>query len=71
MKQLKWPRPPLVLGFVLGDIIERYMFISIQRYGSRWLLRPVVLCCWPLSLLGLARPFMQDVRAHGGVKPAC
>ena len=24
MKHLKWPRPPLVLGFVLGDIIERY-----------------------------------------------
>ncbi len=26
-------RPPLVLGLVLGDIIERYLFISIQRYG--------------------------------------
>src|SRR5437899_2400291 len=29
MKQFKWPRPPLVLGLVLGDSIERYMFISI------------------------------------------
>ena len=34
MKQFKWPRPPLVLGFVLGEIIERYMFISIERYGG-------------------------------------
>ena len=29
MKQFKWPRPPLILGVVLGDTIERYMFISI------------------------------------------
>ena len=33
MKHFKWPRPPLVLGFILGDILERYMFISIERYG--------------------------------------
>jgi hypothetical protein len=37
MKQFKWPRPPLVLGLVLGDSIERYMFISIERYGFTWL----------------------------------
>ena len=42
MKQFKWPRPPLMLGVVLGDTIERYMFISIERYGLSWLLRPVV-----------------------------
>ena len=42
MKQFKWPRPPLILGVVLGDTIERYMFISIERYGFSWLLRPVV-----------------------------
>jgi TctA family transporter len=33
MKQFKWPRPPLILGVVLGDTIERYLFISIERYG--------------------------------------
>jgi len=37
MKHFKWPRPPLVLGFILGSILERYMFISIQRYGTSWL----------------------------------
>ena len=37
MKQFKWPRPPLVLGLVLGNSIERYMFISIERYGFSWL----------------------------------
>ena len=37
MKRLRWPRPPLILGFVLGGLVERYMFISVERYGADWL----------------------------------
>jgi len=68
MKQLKWPRPPLILGLVLGDIIERYMFISVERYGLSWLSRPVVIALLALALLGLVRPFVQDIRIHGGIR---
>jgi TctA family transporter len=68
MKQMKWPRPPLILGLVLGDIIERYMFISVERYGLTWLWRPVVVALLALAVLGVARPFLQDIRAHGGLK---
>ncbi|MFN3891852.1 MAG: tripartite tricarboxylate transporter permease [Beijerinckiaceae bacterium] len=67
MKQLKWPRPPLVLGLVLGDIIERYLFISIQRYGVQWFARPIVIGIFAISLLGLMRPLIQDVRREGGI----
>ena len=67
MKQLKWPRPPLVLGFILGDVLERYMFISIQRYGSEWIWRPVVLLFFALALAGLMRPLLQNLRANGGL----
>jgi len=67
MKHCKWPRPPLVLGFILGTVIERYMFISIQRYGAGWMLRPVVIAMFVLSVLGLLRSFLEDVRAHGGI----
>lgn len=74
MKQLKWPRPPLILGVVLGDIVERYMFISIQRYGSSWLVptqwsevRPLVIGIFLMAFLGLFRPFLQDVKIHGGL----
>ncbi len=66
MKQLKWPRPPLVLGFVLGDLLERYMFISVERYGISWMTRPVVIFMFALALLGLLRPFLREVRAEGG-----
>jgi hypothetical protein len=57
-----------VLGFILGGILERYMFISIQRYGTDWLLNPLVVVMFALSALSLFRPLLQDVRAHGGVK---
>lgn len=68
MKQLKWPRPPLILGFVLGDLIERYLFISISRYGAEWMSRPIVAILLAMAVIGLARPFIQDVRLHGGLK---
>jgi TctA family transporter len=68
LKHFKWPRPPLVLGFILGSILERYMFISIQRYGTDWLLNPLVVVMFALSALSLFRPLLQDVRAHGGIK---
>jgi hypothetical protein len=68
MKQFKWPRPPLILGVVLGDTIERYMFISIERYGMSWMLRPVVVLLFALAIVGLVRPLLQDVRSQGGLK---
>src|SRR5690349_20836518 len=68
MKQLKWPRPPLILGVVLGDTIERYLFISIERYGLSWMLRPLVLLLLTLALLGLVRPLLEDIRSQGGMK---
>jgi TctA family transporter len=66
MKQFRWPRPPLILGLVLGDSIERYMFISIERYGLAWLARPVVAILLLIAIVGLVRPLLSDMRAIGG-----
>src|SRR5882724_5506365 len=68
MKQFKWPRPPLILGVVLGDTIERYLFISVERYGISWFARPVVAILFIIAIIGLVRPFIQDIRIHGGLK---
>jgi tripartite tricarboxylate transporter TctA family protein/tripartite tricarboxylate transporter TctB family protein len=62
MKQLRWPRPPLILGLVLGDTVERNLFISVERYDLAWLPRPIVLGLLALALVGLVRPLLQDVR---------
>jgi hypothetical protein len=68
MKHFRWPRPPLILGVVLGGILERYMFISIQRYGVSWMMRPLVMVMFALSILTLTRPVLQDIREHHGIK---
>jgi hypothetical protein len=68
MKQFKWPRPPLILGVVLGDTIERYMFISVERYGISWFARPVVAVLFLIAIVGLIRPLLADIRNHGGLR---
>jgi hypothetical protein len=65
MKHYRWSRTPLVLGFVLGVPFERYMFISIERYGIEWMWRPIVIVMFILSALTLMRPVLQGIREHG------
>jgi putative tricarboxylic transport membrane protein len=43
MRRNGWPRPPLLLGLVLGNKMEMYLWLSYTRYGFEWLLRPMVL----------------------------
>jgi TctA family transporter len=56
MKRFGWARAPLILGFILGKLIEKYLFISIGRYGLEWLERPAVLAIFAVTVLILARP---------------
>lgn len=65
MKYLKWARPPLVLGLVLGVLIERYMSISSMRYGAEWLLRPGVLVLLLVSALVFLVPLYKLLRSGG------
>jgi putative tricarboxylic transport membrane protein len=62
MKHLGWPRPPLILGFVLGNIFERYFFISTEIYGSAWLWRPVVLAVLAAALWVVLPPLTTHAR---------
>jgi putative tricarboxylic transport membrane protein len=73
MKRLGWPRPPVVLGIVVGGIFERYLFISTQLYGWGWVLRPTVLAILACVVWALYRPLSQiavtlieQFRAVGG-----
>lgn len=43
MVRLDWPRAPLLIGFVLAPATERYLWISMSRYGFDWLARPGVI----------------------------
>jgi putative tricarboxylic transport membrane protein len=63
MKRLAWPRPPLVVGLVIGGIFERYLYISTSLYGLGWLWRPVVLAILALVGWALYRPLSEIVRS--------
>ena len=43
MKLGGWPRPPIVLGFVLGKIMEEAMNLAMQTHGMGSFTRPIVL----------------------------
>ncbi len=64
-----WPRPPFVLGFVLGKVIETYLFISVSRYGFTWLGHPVVILLILLMVTIIAYPYIQQ-RRHRLRSPA-
>ena len=41
MRYAGWPRAPMVLGFVLGSIMETALHITLQKYSWDWVLRPI------------------------------
>ena len=62
MKRFGWPRPPLIIGFVLGGTVEKYLYISILTYGWSWLLRPAVIVLFILIVLALVYPSIKQHR---------
>lgn len=73
MVRYRWPRAPLVLGLVLGDIVERYLWISTARYGLAWLGRPVVIVIFLVAVVVMVSALAQQRRvriARGAVHAA-
>lgn len=63
MKRLGWSRPPVILGFVLGALLENYTFISTLRYGADWLTRPVVMVLLTMAAIGIFGPIVKGMIA--------
>jgi TctA family transporter len=40
MKRYGWPRPPILIAVVLAEIVEKYLWLSINTYGFSMFLRP-------------------------------
>jgi TctA family transporter len=62
MVRFGWPRPPFILGFILGKLAETYLYTSTTRYGAAWLLRPKVLIILCLAIGVALYPFLQRRR---------
>jgi TctA family transporter len=61
MKRCGWPRPPLILGLVIGGIFERYLYISTELYGWGWLVRIPVMAIIGCALWALYQPVSKIV----------
>jgi hypothetical protein len=64
MAKLDWPRPPLLLGLVLGPLAESRLFLSTDNYGAAWLLRPGVLVIAAVIAIGLVVPIVRYWRTR-------
>jgi putative tricarboxylic transport membrane protein len=53
LKRMGWPRPPLLIGFVLATGSEVYLYQTIQLYGFDWLGRPIVLGLIALTIISV------------------
>ena len=59
MVLFKWPRPPFVLGLVLGRIAENYLWISSDAYGPSWLLHPSIIVIFLIILVTIGYPLLR------------
>ncbi|MBI4321436.1 MAG: tripartite tricarboxylate transporter permease [Chloroflexi bacterium] len=53
MKRVGYPRPPLMVGFVLGSLAERYLWTSVAIWDGNWLYRPWVLGLFAVIIASL------------------
>ena len=60
MVYIDWPRPPLILGLVLGGLVERNFFISYELHGLTFLWRPIVAVTLVIAFGVLFLPSIQN-----------
>jgi putative tricarboxylic transport membrane protein len=59
MEKFQWPRPPVLLGLVLGPLAENRLFLSSDNYGAAWMWRPGVLIIFAVTLIGIVYPIVK------------
>jgi TctA family transporter len=64
MRRYGWPRAPLILGVVLGEKMELYLWLSYTRYGFEWLARPTVVVLILLLIASIAYPIVTGRKKY-------
>jgi len=70
MRRYGYPRPAMILGLVLGDLMEKYLYRSIASYGFTWLGRPAVLALLAMAGASLALTLRGRMKARQEASPA-
>jgi TctA family transporter len=59
MKRNGYSRPALILGFVLGDLFEKYSLLSIKIFGPFFFISPISLTLIAILVLVLFFPLLR------------
>jgi TctA family transporter len=63
MRRTGYPRPAMILGLVLGDLMEKYLYRSVASYGATWLTRPAVIVIFLIAAVSLFFTLRGKMRA--------
>ncbi len=64
MRRFAYPRPAMILGLVLGDLMEKYLYRSVASYGFSWLARPAVIALLLLAAISFGLTLRGRIRAR-------
>jgi putative tricarboxylic transport membrane protein len=70
LRRFGWPRPAFLIGFVLSEQIENYLYQALQFYGWNFLQRPGVLIIGALSVVSILLAMRGRVSEDGMVAAA-
>ena len=70
MRRFGYPRPAMILGLVLGDLMEKYLYRSVASYGFSWLARPAVIVLLLLAGLSLLVTLRGQMKAKKEAPPS-
>lgn len=70
MVRFRFPRPPFMLGIILGPLAESYLYTSTERYKTAWLYRPSVIVLFLIAVAFALYPFiLKRFRREGASEP--
>ena len=70
LEKLEWPRPPVLLGLVLGPLAENRLFLSTDNYRWTWLGRPGVMIIFAITLIGVVYPIIKKKKEERAALPS-
>ena len=70
MRRFGYPRPAMILGLVLGGLMETYLYRSMASYGFSWLARPSVIVLLSLATISFLLTMRARLKSSSKAQPA-
>jgi putative tricarboxylic transport membrane protein len=70
MRRFGYPRPAMILGLVLGGLMETYLYRSMASYGFSWLARPGVMVLLFLAAISFVFTVRGRMRSAARSRPS-